>query len=124
MGMVYIENYEGLYKHPHQTINKKRHHLPNTSLPNIVNPNDPTKRDRFQTLSLDHSIYTQECLCSILTRNVYDLMGVAEAIEPGGRALGVSTHVLEIKPVANVEDVVEADALGNTVDSITGGTPD
>ena len=50
-------------------------------------------------------------------------MGVAEAVELGGRALGVGTHVFEVQPVTNIKLVVEADALRDAVNPIAGRAP-
>lgn len=51
-------------------------------------------------------------------------MLVGEAVEGGGRALGVGAHVLEVQPVANIEDLAEADALGDAINAVASGTPD
>lgn len=51
-------------------------------------------------------------------------MSVGETIELSGRALGVGAHVLKVEPVADVEDGVEADALGDAVDAVASWAPD
>lgn len=51
-------------------------------------------------------------------------MLVREAVEGGGRTLGVGTHVLEVQPVANIENLAEANALGDAINAVASGTPD
>lgn len=65
-----------------------------------------------------------ESLGARLAANVDDVVSVGEAVELGGGALGVGAHVLKVEPVAHIEDGVEADALGNAVDSVAGRAPD
>lgn len=59
-----------------------------------------------------------------LAADVDAVVRVGEAVELGGRALGVSAHLLEVQPVTNVQDGVEAGALANTVDTVAGWAPD
>ncbi len=42
-------------------------------------------------------------LCSGFATHVDDIVAVGEPIEPSRRALGISTHVLEVKPVAHIQ---------------------
>lgn len=51
-------------------------------------------------------------------------MGVGEAVEASGGALGVSAHVLEVEPVSNIQGVVEADRLGDVVNAVAGWAED
>lgn len=51
-------------------------------------------------------------------------MRVREAVEAGSGALGVRAHILKVQPVADIQGVVEADALGNVVDSVAGRAED
>lgn len=51
-------------------------------------------------------------------------MSVTEAIESSCRALGVGAHLLEVKPVTDIERVVEADTLGDAIDAVTSRAPD
>ena len=51
-------------------------------------------------------------------------MLVGEAVKGGGGALGVSTHVLEVQPVANIENLAEADALGDAINAVASRAPD
>ena len=66
----------------------------------------------------------KEGLGSRLAADVDDIVGVGEAVELGGRALGVSTHLLKVEPVTDVEDGVEVGALGDAVDAVAGRAPD
>lgn len=59
-----------------------------------------------------------------LAADVDDIMLVGETVEGGGRALGVGTHVLKVQPVANIENLAEADALGDAINAVASGTPD
>lgn len=51
-------------------------------------------------------------------------MGVSEAVEASGGALGVSTHVLEVEPVADIQGVVKADRLGDVVNAVASWAED
>ncbi len=51
-------------------------------------------------------------------------MTVAKPVEFGGRALSISAHVLKVQPVADIKFVVEANALSDTIDAVTSGSPD
>lgn len=51
-------------------------------------------------------------------------MTVGEAVELGGRALGVSAHFLKVEPVAHIERLSTSPAFGNNIDTIAGGAPD
>lgn len=51
-------------------------------------------------------------------------MVVGEAIEAGGRTLGVSAHVLKVQPVIDIDDLGKGARRGNHVDAIAGGAPD
>ena len=46
-------------------------------------------------------------------------MGIGKAIEPSRTALGVGTHVLEVPPVSNVQDLASCPLLRNAVDAMT-----
>lgn len=59
-----------------------------------------------------------------LAADVDDVVSVGEAVELGGRALGVRSHLLKVQPVTNVQDGIEAGALGDLVDAIAGRAPD
>ena len=52
------------------------------------------------------------------------LVLVGETIEASGRALGVSAHVLEVQPVANVNSVASEPLLRDAVDAVTSRAPD
>lgn len=51
-------------------------------------------------------------------------MTVGEAVELGGRALGVSAHVLKVQPVTDIEDLRRSPLGGNAIDAIAGRAPD
>ncbi len=51
-------------------------------------------------------------------------MVVSEAVEACGRALGISTHVLEVEPVANIEGGLEANGLGDVINAIASWAED
>lgn len=51
-------------------------------------------------------------------------MRIAEAVESGGGALGVRTHLLKVQPVPDVKRVVKADTLRDSIDTIARGSPD
>lgn len=70
------------------------------------------------------ALHGQESLGTRLTADVNDVVRVGEAIELSGGALGVSTHILEVEPVADIENLLEAAALADAINAITGGTPD
>lgn len=59
-----------------------------------------------------------------LAADIDALVGVGEAIELRRRALGVGTHIFEVKPVANIDYILEVDALGDAVDAIASRAPD
>ena len=67
---------------------------------------------------------TQDGLGTGLTAHVDNVVLVGKAVERGGRALGVGTHVLEVEPIANVELHLETDALRNAVNAVTSWAPD
>ena len=51
-------------------------------------------------------------------------MLVSEAVEASGRALGVSAHVLEVEPVADVHGLASEPLLRDAVNAVTGRAPD
>lgn len=68
--------------------------------------------------------HAEERLGARLAGNINDFVGVGEAVEAGSGALCVGAHVLEVQPVADIQCVVEADALGDVVDAVAGGPED
>lgn len=48
-------------------------------------------------------------------------MRIREAIESGSGALCVGAHILKVQPVTDIKGVVEADALGDVINSIARG---
>lgn len=67
---------------------------------------------------------TKKGLGTRLAADIDNVVGVGEAVELSGRALCVGTHVLEVQPVTDIENGVEASALSDAVDAIAGRTPD
>lgn len=59
-----------------------------------------------------------------LAANVLGLVLVGETVEASGRTLGVSAHVLEVQPVADIDGVASKPLLGDAVDAVTSRAPD
>lgn len=68
--------------------------------------------------------HAEERLGARLAGNINDFVGVGEAVEAGSGALRVGAHVLEVQPVADIQCMVEADALGDVVDAVASGPED
>lgn len=83
-----------------------------------MNFDDPVKYLNAGCLELEEGSGTG------LAAHVNDIVSVGEAVELSGRALGVSAHLVKVEPVADVENGVEAGALGDLVDAVAGGPPD
>jgi hypothetical protein len=49
---------------------------------------------------------------------------ISETVEARSGALGIRSHLFEIKPVSNIQYFMECAALGDTIDTIAGRTPD
>jgi len=67
---------------------------------------------------------TQEGTRARLATDVFGLVLVGETVEASSRALGVSAHVLEVKPVADINGVASKPLLGNAVDAVASRAPD
>ena len=51
-------------------------------------------------------------------------MAVREAVEACGATFGISPHLLEIKPVPDIQQTVQLDVMSDHINTIAGGTPD
>jgi hypothetical protein len=67
---------------------------------------------------------TQQSAGTRLAADILSLMLVSETIEARSRALGVSAHVLKVKPIADINGVASQPLLGNAVDAVASRTPD
>lgn len=70
------------------------------------------------------SLHADEGIDDRLRGNIDGVVGVGKAVELGGGALGVGTHVLKVEPVAHIDEVGEVGALGDAVDAVAGRAPD
>lgn len=81
------------------------------------------KAMRNRRYILAPTLHIHESSSARFAANINALVSIVEAVELCGGALGVSTHILEVQPVADVNNLVEANTLGDAVNSVAGRTP-
>jgi hypothetical protein len=76
----------------------------NASIIRCVDPDSPPQQMHLSVAkSIQQSSHTKQSQRSWLAGSVDNFVIICKAIETRGRTLGISTHVLEGEPIANVQ---------------------